>query len=64
LKALPVIKKFGGQYKLAKKLGVAESTVYRWTQPRSNGGTGGYIPCPQIPKILKLAKKEGIEIDD
>lgn len=50
-----IIKKFGGAYSLAAKLGVSVSTVYRWTYPKPRG-TGGLIPAAVMPQILLAAE--------
>lgn len=57
-----VIGKFGSAHKLAKLLGCEESTVYRWTYPRANGGTDGIIPGRSLRRVLELAKSSGIAI--
>lgn len=50
-----VIGKFGTACKLAKLLGVRDSTVYRWTYARANGGTDGIIPGPALRQVLQVA---------
>lgn len=55
-----IIAKFGGPYKLAEQLGVRPSTVYRWTYPKSKGGSDGVIPTKSINKLLRLARVHGI----
>lgn len=50
-----VIEKFGSACKLAKLLGVRDSTVYRWTYARANGGTDGIIPGPALRLVLTVA---------
>lgn len=57
-----IIEKFGGAGELARALGVAPSTVYRWVYPRNRRGTGGIIPPENHLKILDLARERGIEI--
>ena len=57
-----VIEKFGGACKLAKLLGVADSTVFRWNYPRSQGGTDGIIPGKSLRKVLAAAKLAGVVI--
>lgn len=62
-----VIAKFGGAYKLAQALNRLEpekrrdpSNVFRWTYPRTKGGTGGMIPAGAMLDVLDAAKSEGI----
>ena len=60
--AKSVIKKFGGARKLAKLLGAAPSTIYRWTYPYSRNGTKGMIPAERQGDILRAAQMLGIEL--
>lgn len=60
--AARVIAKFGGAIKLAKLLGVEESTVFRWDYPRSKGGTDGIIPGKSLRRVLQLAQQQSISI--
>lgn len=60
--ATRVIEKFGGARALAKVLGCDPSRVYRWTYSSKRGGTGGLIPQRQHKKLLKVAKKLGINL--
>ena len=55
-----IIKKLGGFRRTARLLGVARSTVYRWTWPRSEGGTGGIIPPKMLPGLILAARRDGI----
>lgn len=57
-----IINKFGGIYTLARKIGAAPSTIYRWTYPLDKGGTGGLIPVKWHEIILETARLEGIFI--
>lgn len=58
-KAVPAA--FGGPYKLARLLEVSPSTVWRWSVQRPKG-TGGSIPSQWHAKLLKLARKQNIEL--
>lgn len=72
--AYGLIRKFcGGSGKLrdgidavAKVTGAHPSRVYRWMYPVDNGGTGGYIPEPQMRKLVEYARNEGmpLSLDD
>lgn len=48
-----VIKKFGGQTKLAKLIGKKQSTVQYWAK-------AGTIPAKWLPQLLELANKKNI----
>ena len=58
--ASKIIKKLGGYGRTSRLLGVARSTVYRWTWPRSAGGTGGIIPPKMLPSLILAARRDGI----
>ena len=68
--AARIIAKFGTAGRLAKaldRLGVPEmartrTVVYRWTYPKSRGGTGGLIPLEALPAVIAAAKLEGVLI--
>jgi len=62
MKAQEVINLFGGAYELADAIGVSHVSVYRWTYPRQRGGTAGYVPAFQIPRIIEAASQRGIKI--
>lgn len=61
-----LITKFGGESNMAKLLSeftgrpVARSTIYRWTWPKSKGGTGGFVPARKWRTLMRLARQEGI----
>lgn len=57
--AAKIIKRFGGEAKLAKLIGVSRVTIYRWQYQRPVG-RDGLIPTPQIEKIKSIARAEGI----
>jgi amino-acid N-acetyltransferase len=57
-----IIRKFGGAASLAAKLGLAPSSVHRWTYPQSKGGTGGRVPSSQQVRLLELARQDGVDI--
>ena len=60
--ATQIIEKFGSAKRLAEAIGRDPASVYRWTHPKSRGGTGGRIPRSAIPKILQAAEALGISI--
>ena len=54
-----IISKCGGPHIVAEWLGINVSTVWRWTYPKSKGGTGGLIPaCRHVPLIEKAINNE------
>lgn len=58
-----IIARFGiGQAELARRLDLDRSTICHWTREKSRKGTGGSIPIAHWPKLLKLAKSEGIKL--
>lgn len=57
-----VIEKFGGAYQLAELLGCRPSTIYRWTYPTEEGGTGGLVPQRHHVALLKLAKHHNVKL--
>lgn len=58
--ATRVIEKLGGHKKVANILGVNVSQVYRWTYPRTRGGTDGLIPSRHQSDLLAASVKEGL----
>jgi hypothetical protein len=52
-----VIARFGGAYPLARLLGKSPVTIYRWTQPRKAGGTGGFVPASAIEAVFVAAAR-------
>lgn len=70
--AARIIAKFGNARRLSRVLGdIAEiegnqaiyrspATVYKWTYPRSRGGTGGLIPTSAVPHVRHAARIDGI----
>lgn len=55
-----VIAKFGGALKLAAAMDIDASCVYRWTYPKSRGGSGGVIPGKSIANVLRVARLHGV----
>lgn len=56
-----IIRSLGGHDQVAKATGVSISRVYRWTYPKSRGGTGGLVPQKHHPAILALAQGIGLK---
>lgn len=57
--AQKIVRRFGGEARLAKAIGVSRITVYRWQYVRPYG-SDGLIPTAQIEKIKAVARVEGI----
>lgn len=57
-----VIEKCGGVAKTAALVGKSKGWVYRWTYPKSKGGTGGEVPRSAQKKLLDLAHHGVVEI--
>jgi hypothetical protein len=60
--ATRVAEKFGGVRPLAKALGVAPSTVYRWDYHPNRGGSGGIIPTRALPRIAAAAREKRVRL--
>jgi len=57
-----VIEKCGGHESTAAMAGVSATSTYRWTYPKSGGGTGGLIPAKHQSAILEAARAQGIDL--
>jgi hypothetical protein len=53
--ATAIIKKLGGEAKVAGIAGTALSAPYRWQHEKSRGGTGGLIPQAHHRRLLDYA---------
>lgn len=61
--AAHLIKKFGGPYPCARRLGYDPSQVFRWRypeHPHPKRGTGGTVPRRALEKMFEIARAEGI----
>lgn len=56
------IQEAGSAMGLAKALGLRPSSVWRWAQPKEEGGRGGHVPAKRQAKILLLAQERGWDI--
>lgn len=54
-----VIDVFGGVRATARVVNVNASTVCRWLQPRTRGGTGGIVPETHHATLLEAAQATG-----
>lgn len=57
--ARKIVARFGGEAHLARLIGVARTTIYKWQYKRPYG-SDGLIPSAQIEKIKAVARLEGI----
>lgn len=57
-----IISRFGGPDRVMEITGASRTRVYRWTQPKAAGGTGGIIPMQQAVKLLRHAREHGVAI--
>jgi hypothetical protein len=55
-----VINKCGGIRNTAYLIGVSVQSVYKWTIPRSRGGTNGLIPQKRQIELMVAARQHGI----
>ncbi|WP_448952165.1 hypothetical protein [Labrys neptuniae] len=60
--AFAVIRKVGGVGIVSTITGRDVSRVYRWTYPKSLGGTDGFIPHEEALKLLKFAEEQGLDL--
>ncbi len=62
-----IFAKFGNatrlhQYLVAIGRPYNKASIYKWSYPRSKGGTNGWIPTRAWPDILAVARYEGVFI--
>jgi hypothetical protein len=60
--ATAIIRKLGGEAKVAGIVGTAVSAPYRWQHEKSRGGTGGLIPQIHHRRLLDYADAHGIAL--
>jgi len=60
--ATHIIRKLGGEAKVAGITGMALSAPYRWQHEKSRGGTGGLIPQAHHRILLDYAHAHGIAL--
>lgn len=60
--ARSVIQRLGGVALVATITGKSRSRVFRWMYPPSRGGTGGFIPNKDVPRLLAYAQEHGIAL--
>lgn len=60
--ASTIIKRLGGEAKVAQLTGVASNAPYRWQYAKQKGGTGGSIPQRHHRTLLDYAKQNKIKL--
>jgi hypothetical protein len=60
--ATRIIRKLGGEAKVADITGTAFTAPYRWQHEKSRGGTGGLIPQAHHRVLLDYAQAHGIAL--
>ncbi len=60
--AAAIIRKLGGEAKVAGIVGTALTAPYRWQHEKSRGGTGGLIPQAHHRALLDYADAHGIAL--
>lgn len=60
--ASKIVEVLGGATKVARIAGVHRTRVYGWMKPREDGGTGGLIPYPHVPKLIAAAERQGVKL--
>ena len=52
----------GGPQTISEWLGISPTSVYRWTYPRSSGGSGGEISPKKIIALLFKSGRRGTSL--
>ncbi len=60
--AKDIINRIGGVKSTASVCNVGYRNVYKWTYPKENGGTGGYIPSHHAKTLLTYAIQNNIDV--
>jgi hypothetical protein len=61
--AYSIITRLGGPSVVAEALGLSRQGVWRWTRPKSLGGTDGLIPVRYQSALVDLAKRHNEALD-
>ena len=59
--AAKIVRKFGGERRLARAIGKSPSTVYRWSYPPP-AGTNGIVPHGAVKLVKAAALRRGITL--
>lgn len=57
-----ILKSLGGIRAVARAIQLSPEAVSRWQRLAKDGGTGGFIPRAHWPKLIRLAKALGVEL--
>jgi hypothetical protein len=60
--ARSIIQKVGAA-NVARIVGMGRTNIYRWTRPKSKGGTGGVIPPFAQLALMEAARRGEIELE-
>jgi hypothetical protein len=60
--AATIVRKLGGEAKVAGIVGTALSAPYRWQLEKSRGRTGGFVPQADHRALLDYAHAHGIAL--
>lgn len=60
--ASSIIKKLGGELKVAEITDTASTAPYRWQYSKEKKGTDGLIPQRYHPVLLEYAREHGIDL--
>jgi hypothetical protein len=60
--ASTIIERFGGPDKVREITKASRTRIYRWTQPKTVGGTDGVIPINHARTLLQHARDNGIPV--
>ena len=57
-----IIAALGGNAAVGKRCNVARATVWKWSQPKERGGTGGIIPGEHANTIIEAGREIGLDV--
>ncbi|MCZ7659167.1 MAG: hypothetical protein M5U07_15545 [Xanthobacteraceae bacterium] len=60
--AASIVRKLGGEARVAHATGTSYTAPYRWQHPREKGGTGGLIPQRHHRTLLDYARVRRIPL--
>lgn len=61
--AARIVRLLGGPAVTAELAGRKAKSVYRWLQPKTEGGTGGRVPAAVQDLLIAAASARGIALD-
>lgn len=57
-----IITKCGGAKRAAELTGRHWSSIYKWTYPREQGGTGGLVPAEAQAELMGAARRGEVDL--